>query len=129
RAGTIPMTANSIEDSEPLTLNSNKLARVDEVPGVSGVLPCAVQNADTGEVISSSPTLTSPPSPAPSRRDRTSSGAPRVMSSGKRGDQRRDLRPTRGADQSRARLRQSSLRSSALMPGPHKRSTALVAKN
>jgi hypothetical protein len=42
------MTANSIEESEALTLDFNKLAKVAEVPGV---LPCAVQNADTGEVI------------------------------------------------------------------------------
>jgi phosphoribosyl-AMP cyclohydrolase len=42
------MTANSIEEGEALTLNFNKLAKVAEVPGV---LPCAVQNADTGEVI------------------------------------------------------------------------------
>ncbi len=32
------MTANSIEESEVLTLNFNKLAKVAEVPGV---LPCA----------------------------------------------------------------------------------------
>ncbi len=38
------MTANSIEESEALTLDFNKLAKVAEVPGV---LPCAVQNADT----------------------------------------------------------------------------------
>jgi phosphoribosyl-AMP cyclohydrolase len=42
------MTANSIEESEALTLDFNKLAKVAEIPGV---LPCAVQNADTGEVI------------------------------------------------------------------------------
>ena len=42
------MTANSIEESEALTLDCNKLAKVAEVPGV---LPCAGQNADTGEVI------------------------------------------------------------------------------
>jgi phosphoribosyl-AMP cyclohydrolase len=42
------MTANSIEESEALTLDFNTLAKVAEVPGV---LPCAVQNADTGDVI------------------------------------------------------------------------------
>jgi phosphoribosyl-AMP cyclohydrolase len=47
-AGTIPLTANSIEESAALTLDCNTLAKVAEVPGV---LPCAVQNADTGEVI------------------------------------------------------------------------------
>jgi hypothetical protein len=33
-AGTIPITANSIEESEALTLDFNKLAKVAEVPGV-----------------------------------------------------------------------------------------------
>jgi phosphoribosyl-AMP cyclohydrolase len=36
------------EEGATLTLDFDKLARVAEVPGV---LPCAVQNADTGEVI------------------------------------------------------------------------------
>ena len=42
------MTANSIEESEALTLDFNKLAKVAKVPRV---LHCAAQNADTGEVI------------------------------------------------------------------------------
>jgi phosphoribosyl-AMP cyclohydrolase len=37
-----------LEDTELLTLDFNKLARVAEIPGL---LPCAVQNGDTGEVI------------------------------------------------------------------------------
>lgn len=42
------MTANVLEEGESIALDFNKLAKVAEVPGV---LPCAVQNADTGEVI------------------------------------------------------------------------------
>jgi phosphoribosyl-AMP cyclohydrolase len=43
------MTAsNQLEEGTALALDFDKLARVAEVPGV---LPCAVQNADTNEVI------------------------------------------------------------------------------
>jgi phosphoribosyl-AMP cyclohydrolase len=43
------MTAtNQLEEGTALTLDFDKLARVAEVPGV---LPCAVQDADTNEVI------------------------------------------------------------------------------
>jgi phosphoribosyl-AMP cyclohydrolase len=42
------MTTNVLEEGNELALDFNKLARVAEVPGV---LPCAVQNADTNEVI------------------------------------------------------------------------------
>ena len=42
------MTANVLEEGDTLALDFNKLAKIAEVPGV---LPCAVQNADTGEVI------------------------------------------------------------------------------
>src|SRR3989442_8663277 len=43
------MTAtNELEEGSALALDFAKLAKVAEVPGV---LPCAVQNADTGEVI------------------------------------------------------------------------------
>jgi phosphoribosyl-AMP cyclohydrolase len=37
-----------LEDSDLLMLDFTKLVRVSEIPGL---LPCAVQNADTGEVI------------------------------------------------------------------------------
>lgn len=40
--------AGKLEEGEELALDFAKLARVAEV---GGVLPCAVQNADTGEVI------------------------------------------------------------------------------
>ena len=40
--------ANELEEGAELTLDFDKLAKVAEVPGV---LPCAVQNADSGEVI------------------------------------------------------------------------------
>jgi phosphoribosyl-AMP cyclohydrolase len=39
---------SDLEEGSDLALDFNKLARVAEVPGV---LPCAVQNADTNEVI------------------------------------------------------------------------------
>ena len=39
---------SDLEEGTTLTLDFTKLARVAEVPGV---LPCAVQNADTSEVI------------------------------------------------------------------------------
>jgi phosphoribosyl-AMP cyclohydrolase len=39
---------SDLEEGTTLTLDFTKLARVAEVPGV---LPCAVQNADTNEVI------------------------------------------------------------------------------
>ena len=39
---------NDLEEGAALTLDFTKLARVAEVPGV---LPCAVQNADTNDVI------------------------------------------------------------------------------
>lgn len=42
------MTTQNLEEGEVLALDFGKLARVAEVPGV---LPCAVQNRDTGEVI------------------------------------------------------------------------------
>jgi phosphoribosyl-AMP cyclohydrolase len=43
------MTAvNDLEEGLDLTLDFDKLAKVAEVPGV---LPCAVQDADSGEVI------------------------------------------------------------------------------
>src|SRR5439155_253913 len=42
------MTTNILEEGEALSLDFEKLAKVAEVPGV---LPCAVQNADTHEVI------------------------------------------------------------------------------
>ncbi|HEX5140237.1 MAG TPA: phosphoribosyl-AMP cyclohydrolase [Dehalococcoidia bacterium] len=42
------MTTNVLEEGNELALDFNKLARVAEVPGV---LPCAVQNVDTNEVI------------------------------------------------------------------------------
>jgi phosphoribosyl-AMP cyclohydrolase len=42
------MTTNVLEEGNELALDFTKLARVAEVPGV---LPCAVQNADTNEVI------------------------------------------------------------------------------
>jgi phosphoribosyl-AMP cyclohydrolase len=42
------MTTNLLEEGTDLTLDWNKLAKVAQVPGV---LPCAVQNADTNEVI------------------------------------------------------------------------------
>jgi phosphoribosyl-AMP cyclohydrolase len=38
----------TLEETSQLTLDFDKLAKVAEIPGV---LPCAVQNADTGEVI------------------------------------------------------------------------------
>ena len=41
-------STNQLEEGASLTLDFTKLARVAEVPGL---LPCAVQNADTGEVI------------------------------------------------------------------------------
>ena len=40
--------SNDLEEGTDLALDFDKLAKVAEVPGV---LPCAVQNADTGEVI------------------------------------------------------------------------------
>jgi phosphoribosyl-AMP cyclohydrolase len=39
---------NALEEATTLTLDFDKLSKVAEVPGV---LPCAVQNADSGEVI------------------------------------------------------------------------------
>src|SRR5437773_3105030 len=42
------MTTAELEESATLGLDFAKLAKVAEVPGV---LPCAVQNADTGEII------------------------------------------------------------------------------
>jgi phosphoribosyl-AMP cyclohydrolase len=39
---------NELEEGAALTLDFDKLAKVAEVPGV---LPCAVQDAETGEVI------------------------------------------------------------------------------
>ena len=42
------MITNSLEEGPELTLDFDKLAKVARVPGV---LPCAVQNADTNEVI------------------------------------------------------------------------------
>jgi phosphoribosyl-AMP cyclohydrolase len=42
------MPTNTLEEGAELTLDFTKLARVAEVPGV---LPCAVQDADTQEVI------------------------------------------------------------------------------
>jgi phosphoribosyl-AMP cyclohydrolase len=42
------MTTNLLEEGTELTLDFDKLTRVAQVPGV---LPCAVQNADTNEVI------------------------------------------------------------------------------
>lgn len=41
-------STNALEEGTRLILDFSKLARVAEVPGV---LPCAVQNVDTGEVI------------------------------------------------------------------------------
>ena len=41
-------STNQLEEGASLMLDFTKLARVAEVPGL---LPCAVQNADTGEVI------------------------------------------------------------------------------
>ncbi len=41
-------STNQLEEGTTLALDFTKLARVAEVPGV---LPCAVQNADTNEVI------------------------------------------------------------------------------
>jgi phosphoribosyl-AMP cyclohydrolase len=41
-------TTNDLEEGLGLTLDFEKLAKVAEVPGV---LPCAVQDADSGEVI------------------------------------------------------------------------------
>ena len=41
-------TVNELEEGLALTLDFNKLAKVAEVPGV---VPCAVQHADTHEVI------------------------------------------------------------------------------
>jgi phosphoribosyl-AMP cyclohydrolase len=38
----------TLEETSQLTLDFDKLAQVAEIPGV---LPCAVQNGDTGEVI------------------------------------------------------------------------------
>jgi phosphoribosyl-AMP cyclohydrolase len=42
------MTTNALEEGSDLTLDFTKLSKVGASPGV---LPCAVQNADTGEVI------------------------------------------------------------------------------
>ena len=42
------MTINLLEEGTALTLDFDKLAKVAQVPGV---LPCAVQNADSDEVI------------------------------------------------------------------------------
>ena len=42
------MTTNQLEEGTTLALDFTKLAKV---AAVAGVLPCAVQNADTGEVI------------------------------------------------------------------------------
>ena len=42
------MTTNLLEEGAALMLDFDKLAKVAQVPGV---LPCAVQNADTNEVI------------------------------------------------------------------------------
>src|SRR3989337_3833962 len=42
------MTTNLLEEGTELTLDFDKLTKVAQVPGV---LPCAVQNADTNEVI------------------------------------------------------------------------------
>ena len=39
---------NALEEGTELALDFNKLAKAAECPGI---LPCAVQNADTGEVI------------------------------------------------------------------------------
>ena len=39
---------NTLEEGNALTLDFTKL---EQVAKVGGVLPCAVQNADTGEVI------------------------------------------------------------------------------
>ncbi len=41
-------TANPLEEGLALTLDFDKLAKAAESPGI---LPCAVQNVDTGEVI------------------------------------------------------------------------------
>ena len=41
-------TANPLEEGLDLTLDFDKLAKAAESPGI---LPCAVQNVDTGEVI------------------------------------------------------------------------------
>ena len=41
-------STNQLEEGTSLALDFAKLGRIAEVPGV---LPCAVQNADTGEVI------------------------------------------------------------------------------
>ena len=41
-------TANPLEEGSALTLDFDKLAKAAESPGI---LPCAVQNVDTGEVI------------------------------------------------------------------------------
>src|SRR5438477_10689127 len=40
--------ANQLEEGKRLALDFGELAKVGKIPGV---LPCAVQNADTGEVI------------------------------------------------------------------------------
>ena len=42
------MTTNLLEEGTELTLDFDKLAKAAQVPGV---LPCAVQNTDTNEVI------------------------------------------------------------------------------
>jgi len=42
------MSTNQLEEGSKLGLDFDKLAKVAEVPGV---LPCAVQNVDSGEVI------------------------------------------------------------------------------
>jgi len=42
------MTTNQLEEGRELTLDFDKLSKVARV---AGVLPCAVQNADTNEVI------------------------------------------------------------------------------
>lgn len=42
------MTTNQLEEGLDLTLDFDKLAKAAESPGI---LPCAVQNVDTGEVI------------------------------------------------------------------------------
>ena len=41
-------TTNTLEEGLDLTLDFDKLAKAAESPGI---LPCAVQNVDTGEVI------------------------------------------------------------------------------
>jgi hypothetical protein len=87
----------TLEETSQLTLDFDKLAKVAEIPGV---LPCAVQNGDTGEVI----LVAYVNQVALQRSIETRSAVFWKRAVGKRKDFRPDIRVAGGARELRAEL-------------------------